>query len=296
MLSIDEKYDEWINSVSSIVLDRAGQSHGSNLLTKLSKREASENKLAAFSAIVPAYIAFNTTNVVDEQGTVLFTNIVAKLNAYLALLNSPECDIFRHQSDFKSSVIPEFFFVVIQKINHDLSMPYTVISQKDIAIELMFDTSGNIAAKRKRMDLAVLKPCALLCNGMDCPDFAVPIVASEIKTNLDKNMLAGIEFSVESLKRTFPKCLYFVITELADMAYEHQNYAATGIDEIFVLRKQKRSNVRRGQPRNNVDCELIKQILEECVTAMRLGLTETVSLHDRMARGKLIREEIDNVY
>jgi hypothetical protein len=167
-------------------------------------------------------------------------------------------------------------------------MPFIAISQKDLAIELMFDTNGNIVSKKKRMDMAVLRRCSLVCNNVEFDDFYIPILAAEIKTNLDKNMLSGIEYSVESMKRTFPKCDYYVITELSDMAYERQNYASTGIDEIYILRKQKRSNVRRGNRRNDIDNTLIKQILENSVTIMRHSLIDSLPLPERMTRGKLV--------
>jgi hypothetical protein len=136
--------------------------------------------------------------------------------------------------------------------------------------------------------MAILRKCSLICDDIIFNDFYIPIVAAEIKTNLDKTMLSGIEHSVESLKRTFPKCLYYVIAELSDFNYKDQNYAATGIDEMYVLRKQKRSSVRRTGSRSNIDSHLIKTILENIVAAMRNCAIENQSLQERMSKGKLI--------
>lgn len=289
MPNLNDQTERWISQINDAVYDRAGQSHGSNLLTKLHKREnQSQVRQNAMSRIVPAYIQFQNMQVVDNSGEVQYDSMVGALNTYLSALNTPECDVFPHQSDFKSSVIPEFFFIVYKKLICALDMPFVAISQKDIAIELTFDSNGNIVPKKKRMDMAVLKECTLMCNGITFDDFYIPIVAAEIKTNLDKNMLAGIEHSVESMKRTFPKCVYYVITELSDMAYDRQNYAATGIDEIYILRKQRRSQVRLGNMRNNVDNNLVKTILENSFTAMQNSIIENQPLHERMIIGKLI--------
>ena len=111
----------------------------------------------------------------------------------------------------------------------------------------------------------------------------------EMKTNLDKNMMSGIEHSVEALKKTFPNSLYYVITEFSDMAVDKLNYASSGIDEIYILRKQKRAEIRRNiNNRNDIDVNLVLEIASECTHQMELVHQVIPSTDIRMTTGKLI--------
>ncbi|MDB5052314.1 MAG: Restriction endonuclease [Bacilli bacterium] len=268
--------------------------HANNLLHKLKRSDSvNENKLNAFEIIIPQYIQFPNTFINPEEPlSQRFASLVENLNNYLTTLKLPECDIFPHQADFASSVIPEMFNIIFKHLILAIQLPFEVSSQRDVVVDCMFDTfdDGRMLLKKKSIDVAILLPCELQFNGNIRNDFFVPLVALEIKTNMDKNMISGIEHSVETLKRTFPKCLYIAVAELADFAIEQQNYSTTYIDEIYILRKQKRSNVRSGaQERNLINMELVSDLATRVDYHLRNSSGEVPSLHERMNLGSLIR-------
>ena len=83
-------------------------------------------------------------------------------------------------------------------------------------------------------------------------------------------MIAGIETSVSDLKKTFPLCRYFVITEFPDFDIENQNYANTEIDEIYMLRKQIRGEYRKSGIAKPISIEVIRALIDEASLAIRL--------------------------
>ena len=115
------------------------------------------------------------------------------------------------------------------------------------------------------------------------------MVAIEVKTNLDKNMIGGVEYSVERLKKTFPLSKFFLISEFADFAYKKQNYASTPIDEIIILRKQKRSEVRRDKTKiRGLDKGLVESHITEILEYLESTLNSPDELNARMKQGRLI--------
>jgi hypothetical protein len=102
-------------------------------------------------------------------------------------------------------------------------------------------------------------------------------------------MISGIENSVESLKRTFPKCLYFAITEFADFSIEKQNYATTFIDEIYVLRKQRRSDYRTTDSMNDIDPNLIDAIAKRVESYVSCYKKSILTIKQRMRVGTLVQ-------
>jgi hypothetical protein len=165
-----------------------------------------------------------------------------------------------------------------------------VTAQKDLAIECIFDLTngGSVHFKNKKVDIAVVKNCILKLDE-DKNQLPIPLLAIECKTNLDKNMLSGIEFSVGELKKTFPECRYLVVTELSDFDVKKSNYASSGIDEIYVLRKQKRAEIRKEpQHRNLINEELVCEIANLLEQGIENIAEENLSLSMKMRSGKLI--------
>lgn len=67
------------------------------------------------------------------------------------------------------------------------------------------------------------------------------------------------------------------------------NYASSGIDEIYVLREQKRGAIRRTpESRNPLDANLICEIVEKLKSNIDLLNSNTADLQTRMTTGKLI--------
>lgn len=286
------KLNEWRDEITALSFGLNLLPHASNLVTKLGLSNATRDRFwESLSRIVPAYIQARTTISNSSQDDFVST-LVGQLNSYIDFIKEPANNVFAHQSDFSSSVIPELFCLLFLGLVEQYEGEYIIQSQANIVIDCKFDPyqNGRILFDTKRVDVSILLQKELTFDGHAVSDFAIPILASEIKTNLDKNMLSGVENSVSSLKKTFPLCIYFVISEFADFATEEQNYANTDIDEIFILRHQKRSDYRRSNQRFSIDVNLVMHIYEKAKE--RLDMFEHANLEDlelvrRMQNGRL---------
>ncbi|MBA7637597.1 hypothetical protein ES703_45243 [subsurface metagenome] len=157
-------------------------------------------------------------------------------------------------------------------------------------IELVFSHIGygKPNLKFKRVDVAVLIPAKLKFRGNDISQFRIPVVAAEVKTNLDKNMIAGISNSVSALKSTFPLCKYFVISEFSDFQFENQNYANTDIDEVYILRRQKRGEFRHTGKAKSISLDVVKDFIEKIIDGLTLIESEVPDITHRLSKGRLI--------
>tara|TARA_B110000967_G_C18893191_1_gene568795 strand:+ start:2165 stop:3034 length:870 start_codon:yes stop_codon:yes gene_type:complete len=237
--------------------------HASNLLHQIEEGKFNdrENNLT-LNAIKNAYSRVLDQSVnTNEKLDVWVANQVLLTNQYINILKSPICQMFSHQSDFKSSVIPELVCIIFHQINIREGLSLDVEGQNEVTIDLLFShtNQGQVFPKNKRVDAALLMSFPLATPGAnrELEDFRIPLVAVEVKTNLDKNMISGIQHSVDKMKSTFPQCKYYVLSEFSDFNIAAQNYASSSIDEIYILRKQKRSEVRSGGIENLISEELI---------------------------------------
>ncbi len=278
------------SELEKLGIDPSNFPHGSNLLTKVKSKQTPVRQQALLIA-TPIYLLLHHKFLEYEKGLISLKTILNETDGYYDLIKTKEINRFSHQSDFVSSLIPELLCVILRKVlNGRKELQHLrVVSQKDIIIECNFDTSegGRLIEKRKRMDVAILAPGKLTFNENSI-DLYIPTFCAEVKTNVDKNMLSGIESSVETLKRTFPKAKYFAISEFSDFDLKSQNYASTGIDEIFIIRHQKRSDVRKYPgSRNPLSENLISAFALEVDAHLLAETTEKFDLHERMSKGKL---------
>lgn len=272
--------------------------HCSNLLFQLNKKptgkftlqDGKKDKLVFFNEIVGAYLKIRTTAFDGDNLETYIKNITEATNTYMNIFWPSKNNPFSHQSDFGSSIIPEMLCIIFENIIKARGLELEVSAQKDLTIECVFDFSngGTVRFKNKRVDVAVFKSCKLTLDDNE-NDFPIPLMAIECKTNLDKNMLSGIEFSVGELKKTFPECHYLVVTELSDFDVKKTNYASSGINEMYVLRKQKRAETRR-EPysRTDIHYELVKEVADLLISGLDAINADSDSLVQKMHNGKLI--------
>lgn len=277
--------------LQSLALQPSGHPHGSNLATKIRTR-LSPKQRSALEKAAPRYLALHALSGHYETGRTTLSKLLKEVDQYFDLISLPEINCFSHQSDFVSSLLPELLCTLLRRVVSELSDANGLIvtAQKDIVIECNFDlaSGGRIIEKRKRMDVAVLSSGVLSFRGKSI-DFGIPAFCAEVKTNIDKNMLSGIESSVETLKRTFPRTMYYAIGEFSDFQIETQNYAATGIDEILIVRQQKRSVVRRSPAsRNPLGESLLASFLVEVKAHLQNTLRSHTDLATRLPSGRLI--------
>lgn len=285
-------YDEMISALITLNdsqgIRLSALPHCSNLLHQLGKKEAGKEEL--YEQIIRLYLPTRQISFDNNNLNEYITMATAAVNRYMDFFWPSENNPFSHQADFISSIIPEMLCMLFGHIISTHHVNLEVSAQKDLTIECIFDISGGgtIRFKNKRVDVAVVKPCCLTFNAVTT-ELPIPLLAIECKTNLDKNMISGIEHSVNELKKTFPDCHYFVISELSDFDVRKSNYASSGIDEMYILRQQKRGIVRRTpRQRNPISQTLISEIaniLIENIVAMNAAV---VDLDARMQNGKLI--------
>lgn len=265
--------------------------HGNNLLHQFRKRQMA--RLTMYQEILTRYLSMRQVPYTENDLESYVSNVVDKTNAYMDYFWPPANNPFSHQADFTSSIIPEMLCLIFNNIIKSNGIQLEVSAQKDLTIECTFDiaSGGEMRFKNKRVDVAVVEPCDLSFNG-ESTVFPIPLLAIECKTNLDKNMLSGIEQSVGDMKKTFPNCRYFVITECSDFDVNKSNYASSGIDEMYILRKQKRGVIRRNpELRNPIDAALVYEVANSLASDIDAMRTDNDDLNTRMQNGKLIGRE-----
>ena len=199
-------------------------------------------------------------------------------------------NFFSHQSDLISSVIPEFFCQLYKIKLLENKKNYNVSGQENLKIDfqLQHNKDKQILFKEKRVDVAVFENVNLDLNSSSSK-IIIPIIALEIKVNLDKNMMYGIINTSESIKKLFPNSLYCCVTEFADLDLKTQNFKYSDIDEIYILRKQKRSEYRRNKRLSKINIELIEHNLLMFEKKISNDNLNDLSLEDKMNKfGKLI--------
>jgi hypothetical protein len=263
-------------------LQPSNHPHGSNLTTKAGTRLAPKQK-HALSVVIPKYLKLYKVYVKYENGLSSLSVLLKEVDKYCDFISRPSVNCFSHQSDFVSSLLPELLCALFRRIIKEMPdrRGLVVTAQKDIVIECNFDVAsgGRIIEKKKRIDVAILAHGTLSFRDVGI-DFWIPALCAEVKTNIDKNMLSGIESSVETLKRTFPRTKYYAIGEYSDFEIKSQNYATTGIDEILIVRHQKRSAVRRSPSARN---PLGEFLLASFLTEVKEHLLQTMQSHNNLA-------------
>lgn len=217
-----------------------------------------------------------------------FENGIRALDDYVRVVKDVEQadSFFNWRSDFASSVIPEFIY---------RGFHYTLVAKgieplfatRDSVVELTLSgtAEGGWNVRHKNQDLVIgLRREKVDQDGTE-KSFVVPVEAFEVKTNIDINKLNGLNFSAERLKRTFPGARYCIITETIDFSLQ-DNYAAGSIDEIYVLRKQVRSEARRSKA--PLCSDVFAQLFSDTVGLMILAGGKRGHVYERLTTGKLI--------
>ncbi len=267
--------------------------HGSNLRTKISKSiengGRNEDVLLGIGAEYSALLE-NIEGYTSEDTLGWINECLPDFEKYYTFLREDRNKKFSHQSDFLSSLVPEFLYQLYLKFVVSKFPDLEITTQKDIVIDMSFLPYQELpmVVKPKRVDVAIIKTMPLKIDDTEV-DFNITMVGVEVKTNLDKNMISGVEYSVDRLKKTFPLSKFYLISEFADFAFEKQNYASSQIDEIIILRKQKRSEVRRDiSLTKDIDIELVRSHIDEVLNYLESVIDAPESLNTRMQLGKLI--------
>lgn len=216
---------------------------------------------------------------------------VAAVGSYLDFAKEVESQYsrFNWRSDFASSILPEFIYRTLGIALTAGDFP-PLFSTRDSIVEVSLSGAigGGWDVRRKNQDLCIGLRREKIVRQDGEETFLVPLIALEVKTNIDINKLNGLDYSAERLKRTFPASKYLLITETIDFSLD-QNYSSGSIDEIYTLRKQVRSQARREKKPLEVD--VFVELQADIVDIIKRASFTMGHVYDRLNVGKLISAE-----
>ena len=222
---------------------------------------------------------------------------VALLNEYKDFIDQPKFKMvggrqygFTPQSKLHSSVIEEFCYYLFRDIP-SLQDGVILLGPTMLYLDMSFaprnlhalKTGPAIELKQKHQDFALSKEIYIKYSPDDRvfknDNIFVPAVAIECKTYLPITMLDQSAYEAERLKRGNPYSLYIILAETNaltdDVILKH-----TKIDQVFILRKQKRD----ANPRKPIDTDVVYQFFQ----MVQNYLTEDWRKAGATERGKLI--------
>ena len=234
--------------------------HGDNLEHKIRVEKQSENK-KLLNEIKVKYLKWKKDNLNITRTTI--DNIKKKvklLNDYKSFIDQPGFKKesgnkygFTSQSQLHSSVIEEFMYYLFKNIGKlankhiywGRTRAYTNLYFAPSSIDA-FEESSNIIINVKNQDFSISKEVILKSRVSNNENWQerkiyVPIVSIECKTYLDKTMYEGSASTAEKIKKGNPYCIFLIVTETYEVSLDvDPKYSS--IDQIYVLRKENRSN------------------------------------------------------
>lgn len=207
--------------------------------------------------------------VTGENQAEIVGKMVDLLNGYRLYLDvdvifDREADfLYRQKGQIKldNSVLEEFLPHLIYKSVIDAGLAENIIMGPTTTFSSVYFSSslyppvpgGGLTVRSKDQDFAIARPLFIhashdrhFTNKADTISKALFIgyVLAECKTNLDKTMFQEAVATAHDTKSAVTGAKYYLLCEWLDMT--PQSTAATDIDEVIILRKQKRlsSNVR----------------------------------------------------
>ena len=249
--------------------------HGSLLAKKLAK-----NKIDNFLQEMSERYEFwsKESTILNSENENELIEKVKILNEYKNFVDklTNEYKYFKMQEKMSSSIMEEFLFYLLKDIpsirssvNEGLiymgsANAYTDLSfaPKNIKDFLMYP---NVYINFKNQDFTISKliKCTFECNGnQECREIIVPTVAIECKTFIPSTMLGQSIYEAELLKKGNPYSLYIMVAE-QNALKDDENLKNIKIDEIFILRKQKRNSLKnKVSDKNPIDCNVIRELYE----------------------------------
>lgn len=236
--------------------------HASNIYAKLEKLERGDlNNIQtdAIRNIAEAYSDYIEAQLnLKEYSKETVYNKVSLLNNYYNYLFENEYDnIFTSQGKLRPTILEEFMFLLfkdlVETFKNDIDdresklklgsvKAYTNLYFKSEDIKsFIHDIKTGVNVKDQ--DFAIYRQLDLTVNNYK-EEVNLPIIAIEVKTYLDKTMLEGAIATAEKIKLGNPYSKFFVVAENYDVDLK-VDPAYSRIDQIFVLRKSKRSVVPR---------------------------------------------------
>ena len=196
-----------------------------------------------------------------------YKNFVSKNNTYTP------------QSKFEPTIIEEF---ICQRLRKKFGNDTLLYGNVKAYSNLYFSYSGTesfskgvtIKLNLKDQDVSIYKEEKLTKEDGKEITLSIPIVCIECKTYLDKTMYEGSVATADKIKVGNPHCLFFLVTETYDVSSE-VDIEISNIDNIYVLRKQRRSHGNQNPIYPEVFNHLLSQI-EVKLSTTRLPVDEMI--------------------
>jgi len=267
-------------------------SHKNNLLQKQKIVEGSgtDKQKRLLEQVWVAYEAYVAEINYDAHSDDDYTSSVNALNKYVDFAKAVEKEdskFFSWRSDFAGSIIPEFIFRAadVQLKKSGLKPLY---SKSKAVLEITPDPRGvGFLIIRKNQDFCVGFSEVTINEGETDVNLLVPCVAAEIKTNIDKNKINGLEYTAKRLKRTFPAAKYILISETLDFSI-NDNRASGPIDEVYILRKQIRSQARVEGGKKPLQPDVFSSVISYIVDVAEKMHIQLGHVYDRLETGRLL--------
>lgn len=236
--------------------------------TLLKDRVLKDNNNSYLSEMYDRYIVWAKR--CDE----LNSDIPSELKEKIRILNEYKNFVdempHKQQDKLPSSVMEEFLFYLfkdIPDIKSSIDRGLVFLGSARAYTDLSFApknlrdflTYPNVFINFKNQDFTISKmlKCVFECNGKkEEREIIVPAVAIECKTYIPSTMLGQSIYEAQLLKQGNPFSLYLVVAEQNALS-DDANLKNIPIDEIFILRKQKRNSQK------NRVCD--KKPLDHCV-------------------------------
>lgn len=236
-----------------LVRDYPSLIHASNLIKKDAEARLLPDQRKALEIIVPAYLRYvngclNTTGI-SENDT---RKRVALLNEYYAAYQ-PYYNTFSSQGKLRPTILEEFMYLLLKDHLAHFKQEYgdtgDVVRLGSVkAYSNLYFKAGDFRGfihdvrtgiNQKDQDFAIYRSIDMKINGQE-QRINMPALSIEAKTYLDKTMFEGAVATAEKIKNGNPYSKYYVVTENYDVSFDVDPIYSR-IDQIFVLRKSKRS-------------------------------------------------------
>ncbi|MDR0785769.1 MAG: Bpu10I family restriction endonuclease [Treponema sp.] len=183
---------------------------------------------------------------------------------------------FIMQDKMSSSIMEEFLFYLfkdIPSIKSSISEGLIYMGSANAYTDLSFApknlkdflTRPNVFINYKNQDFTISKliKCTFECNGgQEYREIIVPTVAVECKTFIPSTMLGQSIYEAQLLKQGNPYSLYIIVAEQNALS-DDVNLKNIPIDEIFILRKQKRNSMKnKVSDKKPIDYQVIKELYD----------------------------------
>jgi len=182
---------------------------------------------------------------------------VSLLNEYRDYIDTIT-NYFKPQDKLESSVIEEFLYFLLKDIpglSHDLNGGLLFMGQAEAYLDLSFAprnlkdfvNSPGVYINKKNQDFTIAKKvsCTFKTHkNEEKVELVVPAVAIECKAYIPKTMFDQAAYEAQRLKEGNPFALYAIVAEQNALSND-VNLKNTKVDEIFILRKQKRSKDKK---------------------------------------------------